>query len=262
MKKHVILLLSLFGMLMIGVPVSAKEKVVVIPMLANKSMNNIVTVAKSGGDFTDLQKAIDSITDASLENPYLIVIAPGRYRVEQTITMKPWVSITGSGQKVTTLWGNIGSSSIDTAAIIQGASDVELSNISIANLGLTSSLNYAAGLYCSDVKNVFLKNVSVLILPGPQPAANITAVYNLDESYLRLTDVDARAIGGGATALYNSTNSISHVNNSVLWGDGKGASIGDSLTRIVNSIIQGGVTSGSASQCRNTYNLELHPVSC
>ncbi len=263
MKKHVILLLSLVGMLMIGASLQAKDKVVVIPLSVSKSMNNTVTVAKSGGDFTDLQKAIDSITDASLENPYLIVIGPGRYKVEKTITMKPWVSITGSGQKVTTLWGNIGSDSAETAAIIQGASDVELSNITIANLGLSSSFDYATGLFCYGVTNVILKNVGVLMFPGSQPAANIIAVYNLAESYLRLTDVDLRAQGAGAVALFNSPNSTSHVNGSVLWGDSYGAVIMDSQTKIVNTIIQGIVVHGaSITQCKDTYNLALNDVDC
>ncbi len=263
MKKHMILLLSLAGMLMIGASLQAKEKVVVLPLSGGKQVSNIVTVAKSGGDFKDLQKAIDSITDADRDNPYLIVIAPGRYKVEKSITMKPWVSITGSGQKVTTLWGNIGSASAETAAIIQGASDVELSDITIANLGLSSSLDYAVGLYCSGAKNVFLKNVSVLMLPGSQQAATIMAVCNLDESYLRLTDVDVRAIGGETTALYNSTNSTSHVNSSVLWGDNGEAIILNSQTKIVNTIIQGIVIHNpNITQCRDTYNLALDEVDC
>ncbi len=263
MKKHVILLLSLVVVLMIVAPVSAKDKVVVIPMTVSKSMNNIVTVAKSGGDFTDLQKAIDSITDANWARPYLIVIGPGLYKVEQTITMKPWVSITGSGQKVTTLWGNIGSDSTENAAIIQGASDVELTNITIANLGQSPSYDYAAGLYCSGATNVILKNVGVLMLPGSQPAANITAVYNLAGSYLRLTDVNLRAQGSSGVALFNSSNSVSHVNGSVLWGDMFGATIFNSQTKIVNTIIQGPVQhAASVIQCRDTYNLALLDVGC
>jgi hypothetical protein len=38
---------------------------------------NVVTVATSAGDFTGVQAAIDSITDASSSNPYLVRVAPG-----------------------------------------------------------------------------------------------------------------------------------------------------------------------------------------
>ena len=41
----------------------------------------VVTVKKSGGDFSTLRDAIESITDASKDNPYRIEIYPGTYNV-------------------------------------------------------------------------------------------------------------------------------------------------------------------------------------
>lgn len=46
-----------------------------------KKYANILIVAKSGGDFTDPLTAVQSITDASPENRYLIKIMPGTYNI-------------------------------------------------------------------------------------------------------------------------------------------------------------------------------------
>lgn len=54
-----------------------------------------IIVAKSGGDYTSIQDAINSITDASAIKPYVILIYPGIYA--EDITMKAWVSLVGVG---------------------------------------------------------------------------------------------------------------------------------------------------------------------
>ena len=60
---------------------------------------NVVMVAKSGGDYTSVQAAIDSINDATTVNPYLVWVAPGVY--SETVTMQPFIHIQGAGQKTT-----------------------------------------------------------------------------------------------------------------------------------------------------------------
>jgi hypothetical protein len=53
---------------------------------------NVVVVAKSGGDYTSVQAAIDSVADAAADNPYLVWVAPGVY--SETVTMNPFVQAT------------------------------------------------------------------------------------------------------------------------------------------------------------------------
>jgi len=52
-----------------------------------------VTVAKDGADFTLIQSAIDSITDATTNKRYAILVYPGDYA--ENITMKSYVDLVG-----------------------------------------------------------------------------------------------------------------------------------------------------------------------
>ncbi len=143
---HVIIMLVFASFLIPGWS-GAADKVVVIPLLSHQSkpLKNVVTVAKKNGDFTDPVVAMNSITDAAADNPYLIIIAPGVYTLTETLIMKGYVSITGSGEDVTILTGTIGSQEAENAAIIKLASYVSLSNMSVHNTGNASSL--VIGIY-------------------------------------------------------------------------------------------------------------------
>ena len=96
---------GIFGMLLLLAPLTvlAHTKVVVIPLFGDdvKRVNNIIIVAKANGHFTDPVAAVNSIKDASASNPYLVVIDRGDYTISQTLFMKEYVDIVGSGENVT-----------------------------------------------------------------------------------------------------------------------------------------------------------------
>ncbi|HSL81275.1 MAG TPA: hypothetical protein VLF66_00780 [Thermoanaerobaculia bacterium] len=87
----------------------------------------ILWVSPSGGDFTTLQGALDSITDASASKPYLVRVGPGIY-VGQVV-MKPFVDIEGSGEGVTIL------RAFAFGATVTGASKAELRDLTVENFG-------------------------------------------------------------------------------------------------------------------------------
>jgi hypothetical protein len=88
-----------------------------------------------------------SIANASAQNPYLIVIGPGVYTLNQQMLMKPFVDIVGSGSHITVLRGSIGSNSING----QSGLIVTADNSRIQSLGIE---NLTAGKpFCFGVKN-------------------------------------------------------------------------------------------------------------
>jgi hypothetical protein len=63
----------------------------------------VVSVAKTGGQFTSVSAALASINDNGPAHRYLVKVAPGTYTETGSVAMKNYVDIEGSGQNVTTI---------------------------------------------------------------------------------------------------------------------------------------------------------------
>lgn len=59
-----------------------------------KQPQQLVTVGKSNADYTTIQAAINSITDAAEAKPYTVLVAPGKYA--EQVTAKDYVMIIGT----------------------------------------------------------------------------------------------------------------------------------------------------------------------
>jgi pectin methylesterase-like acyl-CoA thioesterase len=98
---------------------------------------NTLYVSKPTGDgvpveFESIAAAVDSITDASASNPYIVNVSAGTF-TEPVIIMKPYVKVVGTGFKTTTI------QAVDpNATLIYGAYNTEIEDISIT--GVTGSV--------------------------------------------------------------------------------------------------------------------------
>ena len=86
---------------------------------------NVVTVMKSGGDYTTVTSALAAITDAAADNRYTILVGPDVGH--EVVTLKSYVDIVGTGTYCT------GANSTPTALAIQGSpTDVSIHNMLLA----------------------------------------------------------------------------------------------------------------------------------
>ncbi|MCA9985477.1 MAG: hypothetical protein KDE59_14325 [Anaerolineales bacterium] len=108
---------------------------------------NTIVVAKSGGDFSSIQAALDSITDAADNNRYLVWVAPGIYT--ESVIMKDYVDIEGAGQNVTKITAP-GSASFSDATV-RGANDAALRNLTVESTGGDS---YAMAIYVDGTSTI------------------------------------------------------------------------------------------------------------
>jgi len=186
---------------------------------AGSQYANVVVVAKSGGDFTSIQAALDGIDDASAANPYLVWVAPGVYT--ETVTMKSYVDIEGAGETTTKITSDVGSSS--SSATVTGANNSELRFltvenygdytfcIAILNSGTSPRLTHVTAVALGGVNTTTIRNDSSaepLIRDVTATAASThgsnSAIANYSSSP-SLFDVTAQAFGteSGATAVVN-----------------------------------------------------------
>lgn len=202
--------------------------------LYQKKYANVVVVAKNGGDFTDPIAAIDSITDASGMNPYLVKIMPGVYDMgNRSVLMKPFVDVEGSGENVTTITGGdpyisyklvvsashagLRDLSLKAAGdyqacaiFVQDANPVIVSRVTV-NASVSSSGQVAWAILCNGNGTVFLKDVSANAMgPGSM------GLMLVSQCSASLENVDVHSEGNAVTVL-NSGIDMKNVTVSASW---------------------------------------------
>jgi len=167
------------------------------------SYQNVVIVAKSGGDFTSIQAALDSITDATWDKHYLVYIAPGVYT--EQVTMKPYVDIEGAGE-LTTKITYTGSASPTTGTVV-GTDSAELRFLTVENTGGAA---YAVAIY----NNGASPRLTHITASASGGNTFNSGVYNYDFSSPTMTNVTASASGGtNSHGVYNDGSSSPTMTN-------------------------------------------------
>lgn len=177
---------------------------------------NARVVQKSNTDTTGrvygtIQAAINSITTASASNPYVVKVMPGVYN--ETVTMKPYVNLEGSGADTTIITASSINAygSLCSVGTVVMANNSSIRNIKVVNNGQAPNGDYltVAALVFNNVK-AHAENVSVLVGDDAVNGGRINGVCTSGNS----TDATLNNI-------YVETHNNSGQSNAILTTGGK-----------------------------------------
>lgn len=177
---------------------------------------NVIVVAKSGGNYATITDALDSITTASNTNRYLVKVMPGIYT--ETVTMKPYVDIEGSGE-LTTKITQVG----NATGTVVGASNAELRFLTVENTGGNTS---ATAIYNSSASPRLVQITA--IASGATAGGSSSGVLNISSSptMLNVTATGSGGIGSLNYGVWNTNSSAPTMTNVTATGFGGAYSYG------------------------------------
>ncbi|MFZ2948709.1 MAG: hypothetical protein WA003_04420, partial [Desulfuromonadaceae bacterium] len=201
---------------------------------------NVVVVAKSGGDFTDPVAAVNSITDASENNPYLIKIMPGIYNIDaQTIFLPQYIDIEGCGSNITKIISS------GENSLLRVAADSVIRDISLEGPSFT---------VWSDTGCSF-KNTTIR---GGNAVVGVNGTTYIDDSVI----IASHNWPGNAVTIYNDA--TVRINNSRIKGENVDTVTNNNngITYISNTMIEmSGFSNPSVgAKCFNVFNENLDPI--
>lgn len=237
---------------------------------------NVRIVQKSNTDTTGriygtIQAAINSITNASASNPYVVKVMPGVYDLgTASLQMKDYVNLEGSGPDNTIITSTIANAGDCTVGTVQMANNCSISHLKVVNT--SSSGNEAAALAFNNVKakaeginvlsgsdsNVSLFRSNGVCVFGPTSNALLNNVSIETHNNQQAQSNPIMMNYGGNLTLTNSKLVGVGINNTMVHGINSGGSDGVSVgtVTVINSTIDA-TSSISQGIYLDGYNLSI-----
>jgi hypothetical protein len=206
---------------------------------------------------------LDSIIDADKDKPYVVKIAPGRYKEISTVVLKSYVDVEGSGQGATTINCVCGSDSLDgsSAAVSAGVITAEIRHLTINSTGSGSVNRYSSGVYTNGVSDGSFSMLHVTATATGSPENY--AVYN-DSSEPSMLHVTATATGGSFNyGVGNLSSSSPSIRNSSITGTTNSIFNSElSSAKVANTVLSGVVKPGAGLTCVGVYDTDFVAFGC
>lgn len=238
------------------------------------AVGNVITVAKSGGQFADIPDAVAAAVAAepALNNPIVIKIGPGNYNISEPLVIPSYVYVEGITPGTASI--SCGSTFNCPAIFDLGDGNTRIANLSLENRGTNpfgvsifggdncnvvlddlqievwpSGTGTNVGISSSNCADLVIKNSAISVKGGA--GTNIGMRLRNNRS-VRVNNVQAEASGAG-TFTYGvsaSDNVVEEYEGLVAWAHGDNNNrgfntYGNSTVEIRNSILK--ATSGSTN---------------
>lgn len=214
-------------------------------------LSNVIIVSKSGGDFTNPAEAINSIIDASINNPYLVKIMPGQYDINQIVYISGNILVEGSGRDIT-IFKCFAPKTLQLSGLARG-----FKNLTVVG----PDSDYSSAIFANGVSGTIFENMNIFF-NTPRDVSYGIELYDsqnvlIDKVFItgRMHGIDINGnnssveindskieIEGYNFAIFNrSNNGKLNINNSTLshkyWENFGSLSLDSGETKIRNSKI-------------------------
>lgn len=167
------------------------------------SYENVIVVAKSGGDYTSVAAALNSISSPSSSNRYLVWVAPGVYNETDLLEVREYVHLQGAGPNATVVTSSrthtVQNSDAATARLYDNG---RISDMTVANEGNSST--YAIAIWSAEAsREASIDNVVVEVL-----ATGGVAHYALYMADSEPTIRNSKLKAGGASTVNTAFGSV------------------------------------------------------
>lgn len=160
---------------------------------------NVVMVSPSGGDYTSVAEALNSITSSSSSNRYLVWIGPGVYTETDLVSVPSYVHLKGSGPAVTVIQSSRSSGTPSNAsATVDLMEDSEISDLTVYNMGAGT---YGIAIYSAETsRDTLIENV-VAEANGSGGTGHYALYLNDSELHVKSSILRASGAVGFGTAV-------------------------------------------------------------
>ncbi len=162
---------------------------------------------------TSLLAALAEIEDASADKPYLLKLGPGEYDLDgDSLVMKPFVDVEGSGQGITVVTSRNSSPNLTgRGGTLRGASDSEVRLLAVENT--SGATSFDAAIVAAFVSNFSLLHVSAFSAPT-SGSSNTYGVAILSAS-VAMKDVSVSAADNNENVgvVISGTSSVASMSN-------------------------------------------------